>query len=217
MTNPYAPPRPGGQGDGPGRDGAERARPEGGAAGEHPDDAARPSPTGTGTGTAGPTPPGPSPEQRPLREWTGAPRPQEPPRPPLDPEVVREATRPVGTVAMLMFATLVVSLLPLPWQPAALVFGLLAVVLGIRSIVRLSRAGLGRSPIIAFLAAGLAFTSLTMLTVGSGVAVWSIQMDHQECVAGALTIAAQEACTQSYQDALESTVSGWTSLLVPEG
>ncbi|WP_372594515.1 hypothetical protein [Actinotalea sp.] len=198
MNNPYAPPRPGGQADGWGAERPLGARPAG-------------SPPEPGRPGHEPAPDG---QQRPLREWTGAPQPH---TPPPDPEAVREATRPVGTVVMLMLATLLVSGLPLPWQPAALAFGLPALVLGIRAIGRLVRAGLGRSPLIALLAGGLAFTSLMMLTVGSSIALWSIQMENQRCVANALTISAQDACAESYQEALESAVSGWASLLSPGG
>jgi len=129
--------------------------------------------------------------------------------------VAREATRPVGTVAALMFATLLAASLPLPWQLGALAFGLAAVVMGIRAIVRLNRAGLGRSPLIVMLAGGLAFTSLTLLGVASTVMLWPVQMEHQRCLADALTISAQDACAQSYQDALVSRLPGWSSVLAP--
>ena len=155
----------------------------------------------------------PPPPTRPeARGWSPSSR---VPQPPPDPEVAREATRPVFTVATLMFATLLAAALPLPWQLGALGFGLATVVLGIRAIRRLVRAGLGRSPLVVMLAGGLAFTSLTLFGIGSTMVLWSVQMEHQRCLGDALTISAKEACAQTYQDALTSRLPSWSSLLTP--
>ncbi len=147
--------------------------------------------------------------------WSSAPRPPQPPPKPLDPAVVREATRPVLTVATLMFATLISATLPLPWQLAAIGFGIAAVVAGVRAMTRLVGVGLGRSPLVMMLVVGLAFTSLTLLGIGAGMTRWSVEMDHQRCMADALTIQATNTCTAAYQKALMSGLPGWSSLLSP--
>lgn len=147
--------------------------------------------------------------------WSTAPRPPQPPPAPIDPEQAREATRPVLTVALLMFATLVMAVRPLPWQLGALGFGAAALVMGVRALTRLVGVGLGRSPLVMMLIGGLVFTSLTLLGVGVGATSWSVQMDHQRCMAGALTIQATNACTQAYEDGLRSGLPGWSSLFSP--
>lgn len=186
MSNPYAP--PGG------------AAPPGGSA--PPDD------------SPGERPPAAPPRQQ-AGAWTSAPRPPQPPPAPLDPERAREATRPVLTVAILMFATLIAASLPLPWQLGALGFGAAALVMGVRALTRLVGAGLGRSPLVVMLIGGLALTSLTLLGIGAGAMHWSVEMDHQRCMAGALTIQATDACTQAYQDGLTSGLPSWSSLFSP--
>ena len=202
MSNPYAPPKPGDPSDGPQEAGPPEA-PVGPAATPHgqPQGPGAPS---HGAGPARMTPP----EQR---------HAQRPPQPPPDPEAVRAATRPLSTILLLMFATLLVATFPLPWQLGALAFGVAAVVLGIRGLAGLVRAGLGRSPLVVMLTAGLAFTALTLLGIGGTIALWSVQMDRQTCLGNALTFAAEQECTQAYEDALTSRVPGLSSLFGSSG
>jgi len=200
VSNPYAPPKPGDPSDGP-RDAGPPDSAVGPTAAPDGQREGRDAPIDGGNPT-GMTPRG-------LRVA------QRPPQPPPDPEAVRAATRPLSTIMLLMVATLLVANFPLPWQLGSLAFGAVAVVLGIRGLTGLVRAGLGRSPFVAMLAGGLMFTALTLLGIGSTVVLWSVQMERQTCLGNALTLAAEQECTQAYEDALTSRVPDWSSLFVP--
>ena len=86
---------------------------------------------------------------------------------------------------------MVTTTLPLPWQAASLVFVVAALVVGIRALRFVWRAGL-RGVLVPMLAVGLAFTALLSVSMASLLALWPVQLERQQCLQDALTIASQE-------------------------
>lgn len=123
------------------------------------------------------------------------------PRPPADPEVIRAASRQVMHFGLLILATLLTASLALPWQAAALAFAIAAVVVGIRALRAVWRAGL-RGTLVPVLAVGLALAALMSLSLLTMLALWPIQVERQDCLRDALTIAARETCETQFQEAL---------------
>lgn len=154
--------------------------------------------------TPDPHPPGQPPHPVP---GPPGPRPGEPdqvgrtvPRP--DPEAARAASRRVLHFSLLLLAGVVTSALPLPWQAASLAFVVAALVVGIRALSAVWRAGL-RGLLVPLLAIGLSFTALMSIALASLLALWPVQLERQRCLSSALTIAATQTCQADYQDALE--------------
>lgn len=173
MSNPYAPPPPGGY--------------------RRPDDAGPEHPGGP-PGTV--RPPAPT-----------------PPRPPVDPEAARAASRQAMHFGLLMLASMVTSSLPLPWQAAALVFAVAAVVVGVRALRAVWVSGL-RGGLLVIVSVLLGLAGMTTVSLATMLALWPLQMERQECLHGALTIAAEERCNDAYDDALRSRLNQMT---VPGG
>ncbi|WP_024287077.1 hypothetical protein [Cellulomonas sp. KRMCY2] len=193
MSNPYAPP--------PGGSGARSPDPgPGGPAGspDTPADGARPDVRHPGGGT-GPDARHPGGEQRPDVRQPGGP--DSAPQRPADPEAVRAASRQVMHFGLLILATLLTASLTLPWQAAALAFAIGAIVVGIRAIRTVWRAGM-RGTLVPVLAVGLALAALMSLSLVTMLALWPLQVDRQDCLRGALTISVREGCETAFQDAL---------------
>ena len=153
-----------------------------------------------------PRPPGQPPH--PVPGPPGEPRPGDPDqvgraaiRP--DPEAARAASRRVLHFALLLLAGLVTSALPLPWQAASLAFVVAALVVGVRALISVWRAGL-RGVLVPMLAIGLAFTALMSMAMVSLLALWPVQLERQQCLTSALTIAASDKCQVDYQHTLEN-------------
>ena len=181
MSNPYAPP-PGGSGS--------RAPDPGpaapaGAPGRPADAPGNPADAPGGTRPA-PRHPG-RPDSRPQR--------------PADPEVVRAASRQTLHFGLLILATLLTASLTLPWQAAALAFAIAAIVVGVRAIRTVWRAGL-RGTLVPVLAVGLALAALMSLSLVTMLVLWPLQVERQDCLRDALTISAREGCETAFQDAL---------------
>ena len=123
-------------------------------------------------------------------------------RPPADPEGTAHATSLTRLFAVLILASVLVDTLRLPWQAAALPFALAAIVVGVRAIVVAVRArSRGLAPLLTVgLVVGLSLTLLLILQL----ALWPASLKKQDCLEGALTIAARNACeTQFTQDVEE--------------
>lgn len=99
-----------------------------------------------------------------------------------------------------MLACLVTSTLPLPWQAGALAFALLAMVMGIRALRSVWVSG-ARGAMVPALSIGLAFAGVLTLSMVTSLALWPLQMERQDCLRDALTIAAQERCEADFRDA----------------
>jgi hypothetical protein len=186
VGNPYAPPPASGPPpqNGPGTTDPTRER-------------QRPWPGGVPP--EAPRPPGPP--------STGRGRRTEPSGRPPSPEEVRTAGRRALAATGLTFGALITSAMPLPWQALSGAFALAAVVAGVRALRTARATGLRRSlmPVVTISLALGAFYLVSSIGV---VMTWSIQQEHQDCLARALTVSAQDACEADFRQALERFRSG---------
>jgi hypothetical protein len=135
--------------------------------------------------------PWPPPAARPPVAGHGAPD-----RRPPDPEQTARAQRLTRLFGVLVLSSVLVATLPLPWQAAAVAFALAALVVGVWALVVSSRArSRGLTPMIAV---GVVIALFWSLLLGVQLALWPVQQDKQECLAGALTITATNACDAQY-------------------
>ncbi|WP_146900108.1 hypothetical protein [Cellulomonas aerilata] len=116
---------------------------------------------------------------------------------------MRATSRRLLHFGVLLLAAVLTSTLPLPWQAGSLAFVVAAIVVGIRAFVQAWRGGI-RGAILPMLALGVASAGLVALTVLSLLVVWPQQMQRQDCLAGAVTIAATERCEADFRRAVES-------------
>jgi hypothetical protein len=198
MGNPYAPPRPGDQK--PTDEARQPTPPVAPAPG--PEVPAGPAPSGRDS--SGQAPAGPAPWlQRDARP--GQPGGPGEPAPPIDPDTLRATTRQVLHFGLLMLVTLVSSSLAFPWRVASLVFAVVTIVFGVRALRAVWRARLGGA-LLPAVAIGLGLTMTMSLSMLGGLAMWDVELDHQQCLDGAITVSAQQECAVSYEQAREQ----WT-------
>ena len=134
---------------------------------------------------------------------------------PQDPRHQRRTPTPEEALAagrsVLKFgAVLLVALLamqwPVPWQVVSPVAGVAAVYLGIRALMTYRRSGASMFTWV-FLVVGvgmsvlLTFASLSLLTM------WDVQAEHQQCMDRALTVQAEQACTDAYEQAVQDRLT----------
>lgn len=132
----------------------------------------------------------------------GAPAPPKP-----SPETVRAVTRSVLRATGVTMAALLSTALPLPWQAAGTVLALAGVVLGVRALRAVRRAGL-RRPLMPVVVASLAIAGLYLVSSLSVLATWPLQTQRQECLERALTVASRDACEAQFREAIERFSSG---------
>lgn len=152
------------------------------------------APRDPGASVAPPAPVNPTPQA------PQAPLPSEPK--PVDPAQAQAATRSVLHFGLLMLATLVATTLQLPWQLIGLITATAAVVVGLRALRRTWRAGM-RGALVGALSAGLVMTVTVALTIAAVIPVWRITMDHQDCMATAITHTGQASCRSAYDTAIK--------------
>ncbi len=125
-----------------------------------------------------------------------APGPGAPDRRPPDPEQTARAQRLTRLFGVLILSSVLVATLPLPWQAAGLAFALGALVVGVWALVVSGKArSRGLTPMIA---AGVVIALFWSLLLGVQLALWPVQQAKQECLEGALTITATNACDAQY-------------------
>lgn len=134
-------------------------------------------------------------------------RPAAPPPTPPSPEVVRATTRRVLASTGVTTAALLSTALPLPWQAAGAVLSLLAVLLGVRALRAVRRAGL-RRPLMPVVVAGLAVACLYLVSSLGVLATWPLQTQRQECLDRALTLAARDSCEADFREGIQRFGSG---------
>jgi hypothetical protein len=129
-----------------------------------------------------------------------APEPQ-----PADPEGTVRALDLTRLFTVLVLASVLVTMLRLPWQAAALPFALAAIIVGVRAMVVTVRArARGLTPV---LAVGLVVSVLWTLSVAVTLAQWEPRQTKQACLEGALTIGARNACESQFQKDLDDLYS----------
>lgn len=174
MSNPYAPPDPSSRAD-------HETKPA--------DDAAH-------RGGPGGSP------QRPQQQGPQQQRPQKQPRPQPTPEQLAATSRSVLHFGLLMLGAVLLMQVDLPWQLAAIAFAVAAVVVGVRTLVRILRQG-QRGGIAALLIFGLVLSGMLVVSATTSLALWNEQMERQECLNSAITVTAQERCERAYEEAIE--------------
>jgi hypothetical protein len=123
-----------------------------------------------------------------------------PPQPPAAPPHVARGGRLIRHFGVYLLAAIAVSMLPLPWQAASLVFVVGALLSGLRALgaVRLARLG----GVMPMLVAGLVMTGLLLMATLYSLSGWTAATERQDCLRTALTESARVACEQQYEDAL---------------
>jgi len=121
---------------------------------------------------------------------------------PPDPEAQAAALRRVRLFGVLMLGSVVVATLPLPWQAAALVFAIGALGVGVWALIGALR---GRTRgLIPLLSVGAVIAVSWTLILAVQLALWPVQQARQDCLEGALTISARNACEQQYERDLDN-------------
>lgn len=220
MRNPYAPPDPSAPPPARRRPGPEHGdEGEQGDGGEHGHGGQGPDGhSGDGHGRHGPAADGHGRAQgrwqdphshdlrRPVDPHGGRPRePRQRPDPPT-PEQAAAAGRGVLKFGAALLVAMLAMRWPIPWQLLAPVAGAVAVYLGIRALITYRKVGMTTfsSVFLMFgvaIAAVLSLSSLTLLTL------WDEQVAHQECMDRALTVQAEQVCTDAYEQAMQERLN----------
>ena len=125
-----------------------------------------------------------------------------PRRPQPTPEQLAATSRSVLHFGLLMLVAVLTMQLDLPWQLVSIVFAAAAVVVGVRTMVRILRQG-QRGGLAALLIFGLVLSGMLVVSTTTSLALWNEQMDRQECLNSAITVTAQERCERAYEEAIE--------------
>ena len=103
---------------------------------------------------------------------------------------------------LFMLAAVLTMQVHLPWQLISIAFAIGAVVVGVRALLRVFRQQI-RGMIVVLLIFGLMLSGMLLVTSLVNLAVWNEQMERQECLRSAITVAAQDRCEQRYQQAID--------------
>lgn len=158
------------------------------------------------------TPPPPAPQNLPPGhpQHPAQQRPPVPPEPtePPDPALVLETGRLVRLFGIWMIAAVLVSMLPLPWGAAAVLFLVGAVVTGIRALRAASRGRVGGA-LAPMVVVGLALAGLLGLMTLAPLALWPAQSALQDCLGSAVTESARTSCQVEYEQRSTELMEGW--------
>ena len=124
------------------------------------------------------------------------------PKAPLkdSPELMR-ASRRVMIFGALLVLTLITQTLDLPWRLVTVAVGLSALMYGIRAVIGVWKVGM-RGLVIPAIGIGAIMSALMAFSTALSLFVWGIEMDFQDCRAGAITVSASEQCTAEYKSAI---------------
>jgi hypothetical protein len=110
---------------------------------------------------------------------------------------------PGRAMAWCLLGGVAASLLPLPWSLASGGFYLAAVAAGVLTLVRLVRAGRGRSVLgVTTVSAGLALALVMVLGVIVQLALYPLFSEAQTCLDTSLTESGQDACEDEFRQSL---------------
>lgn len=138
----------------------------------------------------------------PPQVWQQGPPAPAPAPAPTDPEGAARAGRIARLFALTVLASVLVSLLRLPFSLIAAVLGLAAIGIGVWALIVAGRARVrGSLPIM--LTAGLVVAFLWSMAMASPLFALQAELDRQTCLDGALTVSAQTTCEAEYQKALK--------------
>lgn len=127
-------------------------------------------------------------------------------RPAPTPEEAMAAGRSVLKFGAALLVALLAMQWPVPWQVVAPIAGAGAVYLGIRALIAYRRFGASMFTWV-FLVIGVGMSVLLTLASLSLLTMWDAQATHQRCMDRALTVQAEQACTDAYEQALQDRIS----------
>lgn len=107
---------------------------------------------------------------------------------------------------LVMLASLLLSSVDLPWRILSVVVGVAALVVGVRALRTVWRAGI-RGTLVAVLAAGMTMTVVLALSTLAVIPVWQVEMDRQQCLEQAITVTAESSCQTAYEKGIEDYTS----------
>ncbi|KPN17711.1 hypothetical protein AO716_06980 [Arthrobacter sp. Edens01] len=97
----------------------------------------------------------------------------------------------------LLLGMLISSDLALPWKLLPLILGIAALVVGIMTLVKVVRFGMGGFMRIV-VSMGIAATAFMTIGLAAMVALWPMTEKYETCMQSALTVQATETCTKDY-------------------
>lgn len=112
----------------------------------------------------------------------------------------------VRSFALCMLAAVIASGLALPWSVGALVFTVVALVLGVLAMRLAVRTKAGTASLV-WVTLGLALATVTLLVQVVWIVLWPVKWDYERCQDAAITLSAQDACDTSLRERL--TPAGW--------
>lgn len=211
VSNPYAPPE-------------DRRRPADDESAAPPQGSSPTGPPVPGATAPGPPqapphwyPPQPPGQLNPGQQHPGEPQPGQEHRPaghdprlghprpeplPTDPAGAERARTLARTFGLYLLAAVLLSTIRAPWQAVALPFVVVAIVYAIRALVAATRAHV-RGALVPMLAGGIAIAAFWSFVTAGMLALWPLQADREECLAGALTVAATAECNQAFEQGLQ--------------
>ncbi|GIG30303.1 hypothetical protein Cma02nite_29030 [Cellulomonas marina] len=104
----------------------------------------------------------------------------------------------------IFLAGLLASMAPLPWPAVGVLLVIASIVLAVRA-ARTGRAqgGSARSPFATSAVVLVVVATLWTVASSSTLLLWPVRQQLQDCQERAVTVTAQQRCTQAYQDRLE--------------
>lgn len=120
---------------------------------------------------------------------------------PDNPATLR-ASRKVLWFGGLLLLTLFVQTLDLPWRLLTVLTGGAAAVFGVIALVAAWKARM-RGLTIPAVVIGIVMSSVMALSTLLLLFIWQIEIDHQDCVNGAITVSARDTCDTTYQQDFE--------------
>lgn len=110
---------------------------------------------------------------------------------------------------LVMLVSLLLSSVALPWRMLSVAVGVAALVVGVRALRIVWRAGV-RGALVVVLSAGMLMTVVLGLSTLAVIPVWQIEMDRQTCVGQAITLTAESSCQTTYETAIDDYRSSLT-------
>lgn len=142
-------------------------------------------------------------------------RPDPQPTPP-DPEALSRAGRVLRQFGVWLIAAVLVTLLPMPWRLATLVFVVGALVTGVRG-VRVASAGRLRGGLVPMMVVGMVMAGVLAASTLGSIPLWPAERAYDDCRANAVTLSAQHRCDRQYQEDQQEVLDRLLGQLSPGG
>lgn len=129
-----------------------------------------------------------------------------PQRPAPSPEQAAAAGRSVLKFGAALLVAMLAMRWPIPWQLLAPVAGAVAVYLGVRALITYRKVGMTAFSSV-FLMLGVAIAAVLSLSSLTLLTMWDEQVAHQQCMDRALTVQAEQACADAYEQAMQERLN----------